>query len=205
MGSGFVQSLSRPGGNLTGFANSENSIGGKWLELVIELAPKVSRVGFIYSPSGAPKCGIFPRSPNAATASRVTLIPLPANNGIDIERNVTVFAAEPDGSLIVAPNAATVGNHDLIAELALRYRLPVVYSDRYFTESGGLISFGNNGLELFGRAASYIDRNLKGAKPAELPVQLTTKFELIVNLKAAKAIGLSVPPPILSRADDVIE
>ena len=96
---------------------------------------------------------------------------LPANNGIDIERNVTVFAAEPDGSLIVAPNAATVGNHDLIAELALRYRLPVVYSDRYFTESGGLISFGNNGLELFGRAASYIDRILKGAKPAALPVQ----------------------------------
>ena len=136
---------------------------------------------------------------------RVTLIPLPVNNGIDIERDVTAFAAEPDGSLIVAPHAVTLGNRDLIDKLALQYRLPTVYSDRYFAESGGLVSFGNNTPELFMRAASYIDRILKGAKPAELPVQLPTKFELILNLKAAKAIGLSVPPAILSRADDVIE
>ncbi|MFZ1000499.1 MAG: ABC transporter substrate binding protein, partial [Pseudolabrys sp.] len=127
------------------------------------------------------------------------------NNGIDIERNVTAFAAEPDGSLIVAPHAVTLGNRDLIDKLALRYRLPTVYSDRYFVESGGLISFGNNTPELFGRAASYVDRILKNANPAELPVQLPTKFELVLNLKAAKAIGLSVPPAIISRADDVIE
>jgi putative ABC transport system substrate-binding protein len=205
VGSGFVQSLSRPGGNLTGFANFENSIGGKWLELVRELAPKAKRVGFVYCPTAAPNVGFFHAAQNAATSPRVTLIPLPVNNGIDIERNVTALAAEPDGSLIVAPHAVTLGNRDLIDKLALRYRLPTVYSDRYFVESGGLISFGNNTPELFGRAASYVDRILKGANPAELPVQLPTKFELVLNLKAAKAIGLSVPPAIISRADDVIE
>jgi ABC-type uncharacterized transport system substrate-binding protein len=149
--------------------------------------------------------GFFHAAQTAAPSSGVALIPLPVNNAADIERGVTAFAAEPDGGLIVAPHAVTLGNRDLIEELALRYRLPAVYSDRYFAESGGLISFGNNTPDLFGRAASYIDRILKGAKPAELPVQLPTKFELIVNLKAAKAIGLSVPPTILSRADDVIE
>ena len=205
VGSGFVQSLSRPGGNLTGFANFENSIGSKWLELVRELAPKAKRVGFVYCPSAAPNVGFFHAAQNAATSSGVMLIPLPVNNGTDIERNVTAFAAEPDGSLIVAPHAVTLGNRDLIDKLTLRHRLPAVYGDRYFAESGGLISFGNNTPELFGRAASYVDRILKGAKPAELPVQLPTKFELVVNLKAAKAIGLSVPPEIISRADDVIE
>ena len=205
VGSGFVQSLSQPGGNLTGFANFENSIGGKWLELVRELAPNGKRVGFVYCPAAAPNVGFFHAAQNAATASRVTLIPLPVNNRIDIERNVTAFAAEPDGSLIVASHAVTLGNRDVIDKLALQYRLPAVYSDRYFAESGGLISFGNNTPELFGRAASYVDRILKGANPAELPVQLPTKFELVVNLKAAKAIGLTVPPAIISRADDVIE
>lgn len=205
VGSGFVQSLSRPGGNLTGFANFENSIGSKWLELLRELAPKAKRVGFIYCPSAAPNVGFFHAAQTAAPASGVALIPLPVNDAIDIERGVTAFAAEPDGGLIVAPHAVTLGNRDLIEGLALKYRLPAVYSDRYFADSGGLVSFGNNTPDLFMRAASYIDRILKGAKPAELPVQLPTKFELIVNLKAAKAIGLSVPPTILSRADDVIE
>jgi putative tryptophan/tyrosine transport system substrate-binding protein len=205
VGSGFVQSLSKPAGNLTGFANFENSIGGKWLELLREVAPKVKRVGFIYSPTAAPNVGFFHAAQTAATSSGVAIIPLPANNRADIERGVTAFVAEPDGGLIVAPHAVTLGNRDLIDGLAQRYRLPTVYSDRYFVESGGLISFGNNTPELFRRAASYVDRILKGAKPAELPVQLPTKFELVVNLKAAKAIGLPVPPTILSRADDVIE
>lgn len=205
VGSGFVQSLSRPGGNLTGFANFENSIGSKWLELLRELAPKAKRVGFIYCPSAAPNVGFFHAAQTAAPASGVALIPLPVNDAIDIERGVTAFAAEPNGGLIVAPHAVTLGNRDLIEGLALKYRLPTVYSDRYFADSGGLVSFGNNTPDLFMRAASYIDRILKGAKPAELPVQLPTKFELIVNLKAAKAIGLSVPATILSRADDVIE
>jgi putative ABC transport system substrate-binding protein len=205
VGSGFVQSLSKPGGNLTGFANFENSIGGKWLELLREIAPKVKRVGFIYSPTAAPNVGFFHAAQTAATSSGVAITPLPANNGADIERGVTAFVAEPDGGLIVAPHAVTLGNRDLIDRLAVRYRLPVVYSDRYFVESGGLISFGNNTPELFKRAASYVDRILKGEKPAELPVQLPTKFELVINLKAAKGIGLAVPPTIISRADDVIE
>jgi ABC-type uncharacterized transport system substrate-binding protein len=205
VGSGFVQSLSRPGGNLTGFANFENSIGSKWLELLRELAPKAKRVGFIYCPVAAPNVGFFHAAQTAAPSSGVALIPLPVNDASDIERGVTAFAAEPDDGLIVAPHAVTLGNRDLIEGLALKYRLPAVYSDRYFADSGGLVSFGNNTPDLFMRAASYIDRILKGAKPAELPVQLPTKFELIVNLTAAKAIGLSVPPTILSRADDVIE
>ena len=149
--------------------------------------------------------GFFHAAQTAAPGSGVVLIPLPANDRIDIERGVTAFAAEPNGGLIVAPHAVTLGNRDLIEGLALKYRLPTVYSDRYFADSGGLVSFGNNTPDLFMRAASYIDRILKGTKPAELPVQLPTKFELIVNLKAAKAIGLSVPATILSRADDVIE
>ena len=205
VGSGFVQSLSRPGGNLTGFANFENSIGSKWLELLREIAPKAKRVGFVYCPAAAPNVGFFHAAQAAAPASGVALIPLPVNYRIDIERGVTAFGAEPDGGLIVAPHAVTLGNRDLIEGLALKYRLPAVYSDRYFADSGGLVSFGNNTPDLFMRAASYIDRILKGAKPAELPVQLPTKFELIVNLKAAKAIGLSVPATILSRADDVID
>ena len=205
VGSGFVQTLSKPGGNLTGFANFENSIGGKWLELLTELAPQAKRVGFIYCPSAAPNVGFFHAAQTAAPASGLALIPLPVNNAADIERGVTAFAAERNGGLIVAPHAVTLGNRDLIDQLALKYRLPAVYSDRYFVESGGLISFGNNTPDLFGRAASYVDRILKGAKPSELPVQLPTKFELVVNLKAAKAIGLSVPPTIISRADDVIE
>jgi ABC-type uncharacterized transport system substrate-binding protein len=202
VGSGFVQTLSKPGGNLTGFANFENSIGGKWLELLTELAPQAKRVG---CPSAAPNVGFFHAAQTAAPASGLALIPLPVNNAADIERGVTAFAAERNGGLIVAPHAVTLGNRDLIDQLALKYRLPAVYSDRYFAESGGLISFGNNTPDLFGRAASYVDRILKGAKPSELPVQLPTKFELVVNLKAAKAIGLSVPPTIISRADDVIE
>src|SRR5262252_8940305 len=177
VGSGFVASLSEPGGNLTGFANFENSIGGKWLELLREIAPHAKRVGFIYCPNAAPNVGFFHAAQNAATSSGVKLFPIPVNHAIDIERGVTAFVAEPDGSLIVAPHAVTLGNRDLIDKLALRYRLPAVYSDRYFAESGGLASFGNNTPDLFARAAVYVDRILKGAKPAELPVQLPTKFE----------------------------
>jgi putative ABC transport system substrate-binding protein len=206
VGAGFVASLSNPEGNLTGFANFENSIGGKWLELLKEIAPNnAKRVGFIYCPKAAPNVGFFHAGQQAATTFGIRLTPIAVNDRNDIERGVTTFAAQPDGGLIVAPHAVTLGNRDLINALALRYRLPAVYSDRYFAESGGLMSFGNNTPDLFERAAAYVDRILKGATPSELPVQLPTKFELIVNLKAAKAIGLSVPSTILSRADDVIE
>jgi putative ABC transport system substrate-binding protein len=188
VGSGFVMSLARPGKNLTGYANFENSIGGKWLELFKEIAPDTGRVGFIFNPDAAPNVGFF----HAAEASAASLA-------------VTAFVAEADCGLIVAPHAVTLGNRKLIIALAARHRLPAVYSDRYFVESGGLLSFGNNSADLFRRAASYVDLILKGAKPADLPVQLPTKFELLVNLRAAKAIGLAIPEAFLARADEVIE
>src|SRR5262249_11999891 len=169
VGSGFVASLSEPGGNLTGFANFENSIGGKWLGLLRKISPNAKRLGFIYCPNAAPNVGFFHAAQNAATSSGVKLFPIPVNNAIDIERGVTAFVAEPDGSLIVAPHAVTLGNRDLIDRLALRYRLPAVYSDRYFAESGGLASFGNNTPELVARAAVYVDRILKGVRTDRQP------------------------------------
>ena len=205
VGSGFVTSLPQPGGNVTGFANFENSIGGKWLEILTELTPKTKRVGFIYNPLAPPNIGFLRAAEAAAPAHGVKVFPLAAHDGSEIKRAVTAFAAEPNGGLIVAPHAVTLGNRDLIAGLAARYHLPAVYSDRYFAESGGLLSFGNNTADLFRRSATYIDRILKGAKPADLPVQLPTKFELIINLKTAKALGLEVPLWLQQQADEVIE
>ncbi len=205
VGSGFIASLPRPGGNITGFANFEHSNGGNWLETITELTPKTRRVGFIYNPLAAPNIGFLRAAEAAAPSLGVKVFPLAVHNAPDIERAVTAFAAEPNGGLIVAPHAVTLGNRDLIAGLAAQHRLPAVYSDRYFAESGGLLSFGNNTADLFRRSATYIDRILKGAKPADLPVQLPTKFELIINLKTAKALGLTVPPTLIARADEVIE
>jgi len=206
VGSGFVARLARPGGNITGFANFENSIGGKWVEILKEIAPNVRRVGFIFNPEAAPNIGFFHAAEIAAPPLGMELTALAVHNSSDIERGITTVAAEPDGlGLIVAPHAVTVSNRELIASLAARYRLPAVYSDRYFAESGGLISFGNNTADLFRRAASYVDLILKGAKPADLPVQLPTKFEMVINLKTAKALGMTVPSFLLQNADDVIE
>ena len=205
VGSGFAMSLSRPGRNITGFANFDNSIGGKWIELLKDIAPRAERVGFIFSPDAAPNVGFFHSAESAAPALKLRVAALAVRDADDIEQSITAFASEPDGGLIVAPHAVTLGNSKIIIELALRYRLPVVYSDRYFAESGGLISFGNNSADLFRRAGSYVDLILKGAKPADLPVQLPTKFELVVNLKAAKALGLTIPESFLLRADQVIE
>jgi putative tryptophan/tyrosine transport system substrate-binding protein len=205
VGSGFVKSLSRPGGNITGFANFENSIGGKWLEVLKELAPKIRNVGFIHSPLAAPNIGFLRAAEAAGPSLGVKVFPLPVNNAADIERTVATFAAEPDGGLIVAPHAVTLGFRELIIGLAARRRLPAVFSDRYFAESGGLLSFGNNTANLFRESTTYIDRILKGAKPADLPVQLPTKFELIIHLKTAKALGLEVPWFLQQRADEVIE
>jgi ABC-type uncharacterized transport system substrate-binding protein len=205
VGSGFVASLARPGRNITGFANFENSIGGKWLELLKEIAPHAKRAGFIFNPDAAPNVGFFHAAESAAEPLAIGLAAIAVRDANDIEQDVTAFASEPDGGLIVAPHAVTLGNRKLIIELAARHRLPAVYSDRYFAESGGLLSFGNNTADLFRRAASYIDLILKGAKPADLPVQLPTKFELIVNLKTAKSLGLTIPESFLSRADEVIE
>ena len=198
VGSGFAASLARPGKNITGFANFENSIGGKWVELFKEIAPHAERVGFVFNPDAAPNVGFFHAGEAAAPSLGIKLAALAV-------QGITAFASEPDGGLIVAPHAVTLGNRKLIIELSVRYRLPAVYSDRYFAESGGLVSFGNNTADLFRRAATYIDLILKGANPADLPVQLPTKFELIVNLKTAKTLGLTISESFLTRADEVIE
>jgi putative ABC transport system substrate-binding protein len=205
VGSGFVASLARPGKNITGFANFENSIGGKWVELFKEIVPRVGRVGFVFNPDAAPNVGFFHAAEAAAPSLGIKLAALAVRDASDIEQHIAAFASEPDGGLIVAPHAVTLGNRKLLIELAARYRLPAVYSDRYFAESGGLASFGNNSADLFRRAATYIDLILKGANPADLPVQLPTKFELIVNLKAAEMLGLTIPESFLIRADAVIE
>ena len=149
--------------------------------------------------------GFFHAAENTAPSLHIELAALAVHTGSEIEQRITKFAAEPDGGLIIAPHAVTVSSRELIASLALRYRLPAVYSDRYFAESGGLISFGNNTADLFRRAASYIDRILKGAKPVDLPVQLPTKFETVINLKTAKLLGITMPAFLLQNADDVIE
>jgi putative tryptophan/tyrosine transport system substrate-binding protein len=205
IGSGFAASLAHPGRNITGFANFDNSIGGKWLELLKEIAPHAKRVGFIFNPDAAPNVGFFHAAESAAESQAVGLAAIAVRDANDIEQGLVTFASQPDGGIIVAPHAVTLGNRNLIIEFAAQHRLPAVYSDRYFAESGGLVSFGNNTADLFRRAASYIDLIFKGAKPADLPVQLPTKFELVINLKAAKALGLEIPPQLLARADEVIE
>ena len=205
VGSGFVASLAHPGKNITGFANFENSIGGKWVELFKEIAPRAGRVGFVFNPDAAPNVGFFHAAEAAAPSLGIKLAALAVRDASDIEQHIAAFASGPDGGLIVAPHAVTLGNRKLLIELAARYRLPAVYSDRYFAESGGLASFGNNSADLFRRAATYIDLVLKGANAADLPVQLPTKFELIVNLKAAEMLGLTIPESFLIRADAVIE
>jgi putative ABC transport system substrate-binding protein len=205
VGSGFAASLARPGKNITGFANFENSIGSKWLELLKEIAPRTERVGFVFNPDAAPNVGFFHAAEAAAPSLGIKLAALAVRDASDIEQDVTAFASESDGGLVVAPHAVTLGNRKLIIELAARYRLPAIYSDRYFAESGGLASFGNNSADLFRRAATYIDLVLKGANPADLPVQLPTKFELMVNLKTAETLGLTISEAFLIRADGVIE
>jgi putative ABC transport system substrate-binding protein len=172
---------------------------------VKEIAPRAERVGFVFNPDAAPNVGFFHAAEAAAPSLGIKLAALAVRDATEIEQDITAFVSEPDGGLIVAPHAVTLGNRNLIIELAVRYRLSAVYSDRYFAESGGLVSFGNNAADLFGRAATYVDLILKGANPADLPVQLPTKFELIVNLKTAKTLGLTISESFLIRADQVIE
>jgi putative tryptophan/tyrosine transport system substrate-binding protein len=204
VGSGYVASMAQPGGNITGFAVLENAIAGKWVETLNEIAPQVSRVGFILHPETPANIGLL-RAAEAGAPSGVELIALGVHNTVEIERAVTAFAAEPNGGLIVAPHAITIANRDILVELAARYRLPAVYAFRNFTTSGGLISYGTNPIWMWRDGASYVDRILKGAKPADLPAQFPNKYELVINLKTAKTIGLIVPPLMVGRADDIIE
>ena len=204
VGSGYVASMAQPGSNLTGFAVLENAIGGKWVDLLLEVAPAVSRVGFMLHPETPANIGLL-RGAETAAPLAIKLIALGVHNTAEIERAVTEFAAEANGGLIVAPHAITFANRDVIVDLAARFRLPAVYAFRNFAASGGLLSYGTNTLLVWRDGASYVDRVLKGAKPAELPAQFPTKYELVVNLRTAKALGLTVPPQLLGRADDVIE
>jgi putative tryptophan/tyrosine transport system substrate-binding protein len=204
VGGGQVESLAHPGGNATGFTSYEYSLSAKWLELLKEIAPQVTRVAVIRDPTQAAGIGHFAGIQAAGSSLGVELRPINAPDRTEIERSVAAFARSSNGGLIVVPGG-TGGNRDLIIPLAARHRLPAVYPFRYYVPDGGLISYGPNTIDLARRAAGYVDRILKGEKPADMPVQAPTKYELVINLKTAKALGLTVPPSLLARADEVIE
>jgi putative tryptophan/tyrosine transport system substrate-binding protein len=207
VGSGFVASLSRPGGNLTGFTPIENSLGGKWVELLKEIAPRVARVAMVFDPAMAPFASYYYLNPFKAAAASLGMeaIVAPVDDMAAFERIVATSAREPNSGLVVMPDAFTIGHHADITSLVARYRVPTVYPFRVFAKVGGLVSYGSSALDEFRRAASYADRILKGAKPSELPVQTPINFDLVINLKTAKALGLDVPSSIRMRADEVIE
>jgi len=202
---GFVTNLARPGGNITGFTNFEHPIGGKWLELIRDTAPGAMRVLVIFEPDIPAQLAYLQAIEAAAPAFRVELIRAGVRNAAEIERAIDAFAQEPKGALIVVPSALGIARRDLIVALAARHHLPAIYPYPVFARSGGFISYGVDLADLYRRAASYVDRILNGTKPGDLPVQLPTKFELIVNLKTAKALGLTIPEPFLQHADEVIE
>jgi putative tryptophan/tyrosine transport system substrate-binding protein len=205
VGAGFVDSLARPGGNITGFSNLDYGIGAKWLELLKEIAPNTKRVAVLRDPAVAAGLGLWAAIQSVSPAVAIEASPINMLDAAEIDRALAIFARGPNGGLIVTGSALTVLHRDLIIALAARYRLPAIYYERYFVETGGLISYGSNVIEEFRLAAGYVDRILKGEKPADLPVQTPTKYELVINLKAAKAIGLTVPSTLLARADEVIE
>jgi putative ABC transport system substrate-binding protein len=205
VGSGLVESLSRPGGNATGFLLFEYDLSAKWLELLKEIAPVVTRVAVLRDPTQGSGIGQFAVIQSAARTIGVEVSPLNVRDAGEIEWAVTVFARSSNSGLIVAASAVASIQRNLIIELAARYRLPAVYFERLFVASGGLISYGADFADQYRRAASYVDRILKGEKPADMPVQAPTKYELVINLKTAKALGLTIPPAVLARADAVIE
>jgi putative tryptophan/tyrosine transport system substrate-binding protein len=206
VGSGFVTSFPRPGGNVTGFTNIEPAMGGKWLELLKEVAPRVTRVAFLFSPETAPFAAYYLNPFKAAASSfAVEAIAAPVRDMSELESVFTAQAREPNGGLIVMPDTFLNVHRTEVISLAARHRLPVVYPYRLFAELGGLLSYGNDPLDNFRRAATYADRILRGANPSELPVQAPVKFELVINLKSAKALGLDVPLLLQQRADEVIE
>jgi putative ABC transport system substrate-binding protein len=205
VGSGYVTNLARPGGNATGFSALDTAIGGKWLEILKEIAPNVSRVAVILHPETPPNVGFLRAAEAAAPSIGVKVIALGAHSAAEIEGPIPEFAAKSGGGLIIAPHAVTLTYRKLIIGLAARYRLPAVYGFRVFATSGGLVSYGTRPPDQFRRGASYVDRILKGEKPGDLPVQNPTEYELVINLKTAKALGLNVPTTLLDRADEVIE
>jgi putative ABC transport system substrate-binding protein len=203
--SGFVTNETRPNANLTGFANWESSMSGKWLELLKEVVPQVERVGYMMHPETPVSVDFFKFAEARAPALKIKLVGLGVHDADEIERTLTAFAAEGNGGLIVSPHAVTVAHRDLIVALAARLRLPALYSLAFYAKAGGLMSYGFDPINQFQGGAGYVDRILQGAKPADLPVQYPTKFQLVVNLKTAKTLGLAIPETFLVRADEVIE
>jgi putative ABC transport system substrate-binding protein len=204
VGAGWVQSLARPGGNATGFTNFEYSLGGKWVELLKQMAPSITRAAVLRSSTSVAGVGQFAAIQSGAHSLGVELTPVGVRDADEIERGVVEFTRSGNGGLIVT-GGGSGARRDLIITLASRHRLPAIYPFRYYVVDGGLISYGPDTLDLFRRAAGYVDRILKGEKPADLPVQAPAKYELVINLKTARALGLDVPPTLLARADEVIE
>jgi len=205
VGAGFVDSLPRPGGNATGFTLFEYVTSGKWLELLKEIAPRTTRAAVIRDPAIPSGIGQWGAIQTAAPSVGVEISPVNVRDVGEIERAVTAFAHSSNGGIIVTGSALTQVHRDLIVRLAARHKLPAVYFERFFVTGGGLVSYGADMIDQFRRAAGYVDRILKGEKPADMPVQAPTKYELVINLKTAKALGLDVPPTLLARADEVIE
>ena len=205
VGAGFVESLSRPGGNATGFIQFEYSLSGKWLQLLKEIAPSVTRAAVLRDAATTGGAGQFAVIQSVATSVGVEVSPINVLDAGEIERGITALARSANAGLVVTASAGGMVHRDQIVGLAARFRIPVVFHRRVYVDSGGLISYGFDALDQFRRAAGYVDRILKGAKPADLPVQAPTKYELVINLKTAKVLGLEVPPMLLARADEVIE
>src|SRR6266436_824738 len=206
VGQGLVPNLAHPGGNITGFTSFEFSIGTKWLEVLKQTAPRVTRVALLFNPESAPFADLFLRPVEAAAPSfSVALIRAAVRDPVDVDHVFDALAREPNGGLMVLPDLSMANYREAIIALAARHRVPAVYPIRYFAASGGLMSYATDMTEVFRRAAGYVDRILKGTSPGELPIQAPTKYELVIDLKTARALGLDVPPTLLARADEVIE
>src|SRR5207249_4319367 len=205
VGSGFVESLAQPGGNATGFMQFEYTLSAKWVELLKEIAPGVTRAAILWDPAVAAGIGQFAVIQSVAPSFGVDVRAINLRDAAEIERSVAAFARTPNGGLILTTGALSAVHRDLIISLAARFKLPATYQERSYVAAGGLVSYGTNYVDQYRRAASYVDRILRGEKPADLPVQAPTKYELVINMKTAKALGLEVPPMLLARADEVIE
>ena len=206
VGQGLVPNLAHPGGNLTGFTSFEFSIGTKWLEALKQTAPRVTRVALMFNPQSAPYADLFLQPVKAAAPSfSVAPIGTDVRDPIDVDRVFDTLTREPNGGLMVLPDISMINYREAIVALAARHRVPAIYPFRFFATSGGLMSYGTEVTEVFRRAAAYVDRILKGTSPGELPIQAPNKYELVINLKTAEALGLNVPPTLLARADEVIE
>lgn len=204
---GLVRSFAHPGGNATGFMNMDPSIGGKWLEVLKGLIPDIRRAAYMFNPVTAPGHGRYYLSAFEAGAASLAIEPIvtPVHTTLDIEKAIGALVPQPNSGLMITPDLFLAAHYPLIAELAARHRVPAIGAFRTYSEIGGLISYGSDAVDIFRRAASYVDRILRGEKPSSLPVQQPTKFELVINLKTAKALGFTIPPSLLARADEVIE